>query len=30
LQFVEKEFEEIYFFGDKTYPGGNDFEIYND
>lgn len=23
-------FKEIHFFGDKTDPGGNDFEIYND
>lgn len=23
-------FDEIHFFGDKTYPGGNDHEIYND
>lgn len=30
LQFVEKEYEEIYFFGDKTNPGGNDYEIYQD
>lgn len=22
------EYEEIHFFGDKTYPGGNDYEIY--
>lgn len=28
LQFLE-EFEEVYFFGDKTYEGGNDFEIYS-
>lgn len=27
LQFV-KEFEEVHFFGDKTYEGGNDFEIF--
>lgn len=27
LQFVE-QFENIHFFGDKTYEGGNDFEIY--
>lgn len=31
LQHVEDEhFEEIHFFGDKTYKGGNDYEIYND
>lgn len=28
LRFVEKDFPEIHFFGDKTYPGGNDYEIY--
>mmetsp|Transcript_4073 Transcript_4073/g.11505 ORF Transcript_4073/g.11505 Transcript_4073/m.11505 type:complete len:253 (+) Transcript_4073:158-916(+) len=28
LQFVDKEFPEIHFFGDKTYEGGNDYEIY--
>jgi len=28
LQFVEKDFDEIHFFGDKTYEGGNDYEIY--
>eukprot|EP00177_Eucheuma_denticulatum_P008031 GFKZ01014623.1.p1 GENE.GFKZ01014623.1~~GFKZ01014623.1.p1 ORF type:complete len:250 (-),score=55.42 GFKZ01014623.1:203-952(-) len=27
LQFVER-FPEIHFFGDKTYKGGNDYEIY--
>jgi len=31
LQFVEKEnFKEVHFFGDKTDPGGNDFEIFSD
>lgn len=30
LQFVEKEYEEIHFFGDKTSPGGNDYEIFTD
>ncbi|KAK9467042.1 phosphomannomutase SEC53 [Lipomyces arxii] len=31
LQHVEKEgFTEIHFFGDKTFFGGNDYEIYND
>jgi phosphomannomutase len=31
LQHVEDEhFEEIHFFGDKSYKGGNDYEIYND
>nr|SVE85697.1 EOG090X0BFR [Daphnia pulicaria] len=31
LSFVEKDsFKEIHFFGDKTAPGGNDHEIYED
>ncbi|KAL7270108.1 Phosphomannomutase 1 [Rhizina undulata] len=32
LQHVEKEgvFDKIYFFGDKTYKGGNDYEIFED
>ena len=31
LQFVEKEgFAQIHFFGDKTSPGGNDHEIFED
>lgn len=31
LRHVEdEEFEEIHFFGDKTYKGGNDYEIYSD
>jgi len=30
LQFIENKYKQIYFFGDKTLPGGNDFEIYND
>lgn len=30
LQFVDKEFDKIYFFGDKTFAGGNDYEIYTD
>ena len=29
LQFVKNDFTNIYFFGDKTYKGGNDYEIYN-
>jgi len=29
LQFLEG-FDEIHFFGDKTYAGGNDHEIYED
>lgn len=28
LQFVRDDFKNIHFFGDKTSPGGNDFEIY--
>lgn len=28
LQFVEKDFDVIHFFGDKTYKGGNDYEIF--
>lgn len=30
LPFVESKYQEIHFFGDKTNPGGNDHEIYND
>ncbi|XP_065216932.1 phosphomannomutase isoform X2 [Planococcus citri] len=30
LRFVEKDFDEIHFFGDKTSPGGNDYEIFID
>lgn len=30
LQFIENKYQEIHFFGDKTYAGGNDHEIYND
>ncbi|CCM00372.1 uncharacterized protein FIBRA_02402 [Fibroporia radiculosa] len=31
LRHVEDEqFEEIHFFGDKTYKGGNDYELYSD
>jgi phosphomannomutase len=30
LKFVENEYDEIHFFGDKTMKGGNDYEIYND
>ena len=29
LQFVEDKYEDIYFFGDKTLLGGNDYELYN-
>jgi len=28
LRFLD-EFPNVYFFGDKTFPGGNDFEIYS-
>jgi phosphomannomutase len=28
LQFVREKYERIFFFGDKTDPGGNDYEIY--
>jgi phosphomannomutase len=31
LQHIENEnFKEIHFFGDKTFKGGNDYEIYTD
>ena len=30
LQFIEKDYDEIHFFGDKTSKGGNDYEIYSD
>lgn len=30
LQYLMNDFEKIYFFGDKTSPGGNDFEIFSD
>ena len=30
LRFVEKDFAKIHFFGDKTYEGGNDYEIFVD
>lgn len=29
LRFL-KDYDEIYFFGDKTYEGGNDHEIYEE
>jgi phosphomannomutase len=29
LRFVEADFDEIHFFGDKTYEGGNDHEIFS-
>jgi phosphomannomutase len=28
LQFVTNDFDDIHFFGDKTYAGGNDHEIF--
>jgi phosphomannomutase len=28
LQFVKEDFDEIHFFGDKTFQGGNDYEIF--
>ena len=28
LQFVKPDFDEIHFFGDKTFQGGNDYEIF--
>ena len=30
LQYVEKKFDKIFFFGDKTHCGGNDYEIFHD
>lgn len=30
LQYIEKDFDVIHFFGDKTAPGGNDHEIFAD
>ncbi|XP_063690108.1 uncharacterized protein LOC134822779 [Bolinopsis microptera] len=30
LQYIEKEFDDIYFYGDKTYESGNDYEIFID
>ncbi|KAK3851298.1 hypothetical protein Pcinc_042045 [Petrolisthes cinctipes] len=30
LQFVEKDYKTIHFFGDKTDKGGNDYEIFED
>ncbi|KAF6261028.1 eukaryotic phosphomannomutase [Scenedesmus sp. NREL 46B-D3] len=29
LRFVEGEYDDIHFFGDKTFPGGNDHEIFS-
>jgi phosphomannomutase len=30
LEFIQYKYDKIYFFGDKTMEGGNDYEIYND
>ncbi|CRG97185.1 phosphomannomutase, putative [Plasmodium gallinaceum] len=30
LRHIDKNFSEIYFFGDRTEEGGNDYEIFND
>lgn len=30
LQFLEKKYSTIHFFGDKTFEGGNDYEIFSD
>ncbi|KHJ92765.1 eukaryotic phosphomannomutase [Oesophagostomum dentatum] len=30
LQYIEKDYDVIHFFGDKTMPGGNDHAIYVD
>jgi len=30
LQYIGNNFKQIYFFGDNTHKGGNDYEIYND
>lgn len=30
LKYLESDYAKIYFFGDKTYDGGNDHEIFND
>lgn len=30
LKYIEKEYDEIHFWGDKCYEGGNDYEIYKD
>ena len=30
LKFIEGKYDEIYFFGDKCFEGGNDYEIYLD
>lgn len=30
LEFIQNEYDEIHFFGDRTFEGGNDYEIYHD
>jgi len=30
LQYIENDYDEIHFYGDKCYKGGNDHEIYED
>lgn len=30
LQYVGDKYDDIYFFGDKTFPGGNDYELFID
>ena len=30
LQYCEKDYDEIHFWGDNTKPGGNDYEIFVD
>ena len=30
LQYLEGQYDEIHFFGDKTFVGGNDYEIFED
>jgi phosphomannomutase len=30
LKYIENDFDEIHFFGDKCMKGGNDHEIYED
>ena len=30
LQFIEGQYDEVHFYGDKCYKGGNDHEIYED
>lgn len=30
LQYLVKDYDKIFFYGDKTYVGGNDYEIFSD